>query len=239
MLKVDLHTHTSDDPQDIIPCTGPELVDRAVALGFHALAVTLHDRQLDDPALDEYAARRGLLLVPGIERTIERKHVLLLNFPAARAERVASWAEVARLKADCPAGLVVAPHPFYPGGSPLGRVLRERPELFDAVECSYFTLPGIDFNARAVRWAREHGKPIVACSDLHDLRQLGRVYTLVDADPTADAICEAVRRGRVRPHPGPAPPLEVLAVFSGMTYRQVLRRLRRHKDFPSGAAGER
>ncbi|HWQ00458.1 MAG TPA: PHP-associated domain-containing protein [Vicinamibacterales bacterium] len=233
MLKVDLHTHTADDPQDTIHCSGRELVDRAVALGFHALAITLHDHQLESPALVDYAARRGLLLIPGIERTIERKHVLLVNFPAARAERVGTWEELARLRADHPSGLVVAPHPFYPGGSPLGRALEEHPQLFDAVEYSYFRLPGLDFSARAVRWARAHGKPVVACSDLHDLRQLGRVYTLVDAEASAGAVCEAVRRGRVAPHFGPAPPLEVLAVFGGMTVRQILRKIRRPAPVPA------
>ena len=30
MLKVELHTHTADDPRDAIPYTSAELIDRAV-----------------------------------------------------------------------------------------------------------------------------------------------------------------------------------------------------------------
>src|ERR1051325_656837 len=45
MLKVELHTHTSDDPVDRIPHTVTQLIDRAAFLGYHALAITLHERQ--------------------------------------------------------------------------------------------------------------------------------------------------------------------------------------------------
>jgi predicted metal-dependent phosphoesterase TrpH len=56
----------------------------------------------------------------------------------------------------------------------------------------------LNFNRRAVRWARAHGKPMVGNGDVHRLRQLGSTYSLVDAEPTSDAICAAIRAGRVR-----------------------------------------
>jgi len=70
MLKVELHTHTADDPVDAIPHTTHQLIDHAAALGYDALAITLHDHQLDLRNLTPYAAERGLVLIPGIERTI-------------------------------------------------------------------------------------------------------------------------------------------------------------------------
>ena len=54
-----------------------------------------------------YAAERGITLIPGIERTIEGRHVLLLNFSAA-TESVHSFDDLARLKSR-ESGLVVAP----------------------------------------------------------------------------------------------------------------------------------
>ena len=59
MLKVELHTHTADDPVDAIPHTTYELIDHAVALGYDAIAITLHDRQLDLRSAVPYAAERG------------------------------------------------------------------------------------------------------------------------------------------------------------------------------------
>src|SRR5262245_66616826 len=81
VLKVDLHLHTSEDPADVISHDAYQLIDRAAELGFNALAVTLHDRVLIDSRLTGYARDRGIVLVPGVERTIEARHVLLLNFP--------------------------------------------------------------------------------------------------------------------------------------------------------------
>src|SRR5207248_2870406 len=114
MLKIDLHTHTSDDPADRIPYTTWDLIDRAAELGYGALAVTLHDHQLETLAFRDYAAERGIVLIPGIERTIEGRHVLLLNYSRA-TESVHSFADLARLRRR-EQGLVIAPHPFFPAG---------------------------------------------------------------------------------------------------------------------------
>ncbi len=131
MLKVELHTHTSDDPVDRIPHTLTQLVDRAAYLGYHALAITLHDRQLDLRPFLTYAADRGIVLIPGMELSIEGRHTLLLNFRSG-AEDVRTFDDLARLKQRQP-GLVVAPHPFFPGPTCLGDRLERYASLFDAV----------------------------------------------------------------------------------------------------------
>jgi len=60
VLKIDLHLHTSDDPRDRISYSSHDLIDRAAALGFKALAITLHDCQLTDPSTFAYARERGV-----------------------------------------------------------------------------------------------------------------------------------------------------------------------------------
>jgi predicted metal-dependent phosphoesterase TrpH len=195
MLKVELHTHTADDPVDAIPYTTFELIDRAAALGYDALAVTLHDRQLDLRRFQSYAAERGIVLIPGVERTIEGRHVLLLNF-ARGTEDVRTFGDLARLKARVP-GLVVAPHPFFPATVCLRGALERHAGLFDAVERNAMFIRGLDFNLRAERFAARHGKPMVGNCDVHRLSQLGSTYSLVDAERDPDAICEAIAAGRV------------------------------------------
>lgn len=196
MLKAELHTHTADDPADAIPHTTEQLIDRAAALGYHVLAITLHDRQLDIRPYRAYARERGITLIAGVERTVSGRHVLLLNFPA-EAERVRSFAEIDALKRRC-AGLVIAPHPFYPAPSCLGRQLDRHAHLFDAVEYNYFYTSRLNWpNEKACRWAVRHEKPIVANSDVHRLSQLGLTYSLIDAEPDPDEICRAVRAGRI------------------------------------------
>ena len=195
MLKVELHTHTADDPEDWIPYTATELIDRAALLGYHALAITLHQKQLDLGRLRPYAAERGIVLIPGIEASIGGRHLLLLNFPRG-AEEVRTFADLSRLKRRA-RGLVVVPHAFFPGSSSMGAWIDRHPGLIDAVEINAMFTSSLNFNRRAEAWAARHGKPLVGDGDVHRLAQLGSTYSLIDADPDPDAICAAVAEGRV------------------------------------------
>lgn len=197
MIKTDLHIHTSDDPADRVPHTARQLVEHAASLGYGALAVTLHNRWWDPAPLRAFAAERGIVLLGAVERTIGGSHVLLVNVDR-EAERVRTFDDLAAFRAATGA-LVVAPHPFYPVGSSLGGAQLDRhADLFDAVEISGFYIRGLDFNRRAVAWAQAHGKPLVGNADVHRLDQLGSTYSLVDAAPAPDAICGAIRAGRVQ-----------------------------------------
>jgi predicted metal-dependent phosphoesterase TrpH len=196
MLKVDLHIHTSDDPLDSISYSSTQLIDRAAALGYGALAITLHERQLDVRQVAAYAADRGIVLIPGIEQTIEGKHVLLLNF-SRRTEDVRTFADLARLK-RLEHGIVIAPHVFFPSSTCLWGRLERYADLFDAVEYNAMFTRSVDFNRPAVRFASRHGKPMVGNGDVHTLRQLGTTYSLIDAPPDPDAICAAILAGRVQ-----------------------------------------
>ena len=196
MLKIELHAHTDHDPLDRIPHSARQLIDHAANLGYRGLAITLHDRFYDSRADCDYARERSVVLIPGIERTVVGRHVLLINFPA-ECESVRTFEDIARLKSRC-AGLVVVPHAFYPTGSSLGRYLDGYRALIDAIEVNAMYTRWLNFNRRAVDWALAHGKPIVGNTDLHRLEQLGSTYSLVDADAHPDAICEAVRAGRVQ-----------------------------------------
>ena len=220
VLKVELHSHSSDDPVDHIPHTTEQLIDRAAALGYGALAVTLHDCQLDIAGLIPYAADRGVVLIPGIERTIEGKHVLLLNFRLG-AEDVETFDDLARLRAR-ESGLVIAPHPFFPAPFCLRGLLDRYADLFDAVEYNAMFTSAINFNGRAAAWARRHGKPVVGNGDVHRLRQLGTTYSIVDAEPDADAICDAVVRGRVRFETRPLSFVQAASVMADLTMADVI-----------------
>jgi hypothetical protein len=227
VVKLELHAHTDDDPADRIAHSTRQLIDRAALLGYGALAVTLHDRYFDPAAHAAYARDRGLVLLPGIERTIHRWHVLLINFPAACAE-VRSFADIAALKQRCN-GLVVAPHPFYPIPSALGAALDGHAAIVDAVEVNAMYTRLVDFNRRAVAWAHARGKPLVGNTDVHVLDQMGTTYSLVDAEADADAICHAIRAGRVEVRTEPLPSMHAARLFSGMCWGGIVGRLRRSR----------
>lgn len=223
MLKVELHAHTDRDPLDHIAHTTRDLIDRAAGLGYQALAVTPHNRYFD-PAHDAgYARERGIVLIAGIERSIHHRHVLLLNFPSRCAD-VRDFEDLAALRIESPRGLVVAPHPFYPIASALGHQLERHAALIDAVEVNSMYTRLVNFNRRAIRWAGENAKPLVGNTDLHLLDQMGTTYTMVDAEPDADEICEAIRGGRTEVRSAPLSTVRagwiyVRMVASGLTGR--------------------
>jgi predicted metal-dependent phosphoesterase TrpH len=224
VLKAEFHTHSSADPCDYIPHTTAELIDRAVALGYQALALTLHDRWLDVRALAGEAKQRGLVVIDGVERTIGGCHVLLVNFGAA-SERVRTFDDLAALRRERPNGLVIAPHPFYPAGKSLRRQMDPNADLFDAVEYNaYYTAYSGWFNQQALDWARKHRKPVVANSDVHRLWQMGRTYSLVEAEPNADAICAAVRAGAVEIRSAPLTTLEATTHIVNLVLADLFRR---------------
>lgn len=228
MVKAELHAHTADDPMDRVPHTAETLIERAAEHGYGALAITLHDRPFDPAPLEAFARARGIVLIPGLERTIDGRHVILLNFPTSAIE-VRSLEDVARLKAATPGGLVIAPHPFYPIPSALGRELLEAHlDLWDAVEVSALYVRGFDFSTRTIEWARQYGKPLVGNADVHRLTQLDTTWTEIDAPDGADAtaLCEAIRAGRVRVVTRPLGYAKAARIFTEMTIGGLRGRLK-------------
>jgi predicted metal-dependent phosphoesterase TrpH len=121
---------------------------------------------------------------------------------------------------------VVAPHACYPVPSALGLDRLDRhADVIDALEVNAMYTRLLDFNRRAIAWAREHGKPLVGNSDLHLLAQMGTTYSLVDAAPEPDAICEAVRGGRVEVKSSPLTELKAAQLFTTMCIRGLIGRV--------------
>ena len=197
-LKADLHLHTCEDPHDgqrMVVHTPAELIQRAADQGFRVLSITNHNQLLYSRELAEYAERLGVLLIPGVEATLNGRHVLLYNFMDYRP----SWNSAKQVReSKGPDQLVIAPHPFYPVSEALRELFFEWADLFDAVELSSLSLRGLDFNRRAAREAKRRGLPLVGNSDTHFLYQLGRTYTLIHADFQVSSVLRAIRSGQVR-----------------------------------------
>jgi predicted metal-dependent phosphoesterase TrpH len=213
-LKVDLHLHTAEDPLDQIKHTAKELIARAAAQGFDVLAITNHHSMTFDQDLSSYARERGVLLIPGVEVSIRRRHVLLLNPPAGKP--VSDFTSLSRLRR--PETLIVAPHPYFPGMYSLNRSLLKHRSLFDALEYCHFYTPGINFNQKAVDICREYGFPLIGNSDTHFLFQLGLTYSLVYAEKNIESIFEAIRANKVKVVTRPLSPFEM-----GSIARRFLR----------------
>ena len=193
-LKADLHCHVSGDPRDDIAYTAEDLIDRAVKLGFDVIAITNHREVWRNPGMISYAQRRGLIVIPGTELDVENKHVVLLNVDK-RAETIRSFDDI-RSSASLDR-VVIAPHPFYPAPTCLGKKLMEHVDVFDAIEYSFFYCRVLNPNARAETVANRAGLPMVGSSDCHNLRWLGRTHTVIEAEKKdVKSVVRAIREGR-------------------------------------------
>src|SRR5207247_10011638 len=133
------------------------------------------------------------------------EQTVLLGTPYVRLKRRA-FAQVSAVRRE--GGLVIAPQPFFAAPKCLNGKLRENLDVFDAIEFSHFYTRSVDFNRKAVEYARRMELPLVGTSDCHRLWQLGTTYTIVEAAAkTIPAVFSAIRAGRVRVVTAPLPPL--------------------------------
>jgi predicted metal-dependent phosphoesterase TrpH len=197
-LKAEMHAHCNLDPVDWRNCaySAEELIEEAARLGYQVLAITCHDLDVWTEGISAYAAGLGITLVPGMEVSTQGgRHTLVYNFRTS-AENLDTLEKIRNLSR--PDTLVVAPHPYFPSTKCLGRRVEQYMEVFDAIEISGFHARGLDFNRRARRIAAIHSKPLVGNSDAHQLWQLGRTFTWIQAEPNPESILHAIKQGRVR-----------------------------------------
>jgi predicted metal-dependent phosphoesterase TrpH len=201
-LKADFHTHTADDPYDRIQHSAEQLIDAVALAGVQVLAITCHDARVYSEQRAGYARDRGVLLIPGVERQIEGRHVLLLN-PSETQMGAQTFAELRRIGRG--ASACIAPHPYYPIGCSLREKLCEHIDLFDAIEISSFYCCGCNLNRKAARIAAQYQLPLVGNSDTHLLPYCDSTFTWIDAEPTLDGVIHAIRMGRTRVVTRPRP----------------------------------
>lgn len=188
---------------------------RAKEVGLDAIAVTWHQKIFDDEEAVAYGRERNILVIPGMEADVDRKHVVLLNLAAGDLPGEPSWDQIRALRARKPEVFVMAPHPYYPHPCCIGSIMNEHVDCIDAVEwCMLHVhwLPGrISPNLRAARWAHRHGKPMIACSDAHSLAAIGRNASTVEAEAlTTEAILAGIRAGHVTFHRRSLEPLPLM-----------------------------
>ena len=193
-LKADFHIHTADDPYDRIRYTAKQLIRKAKHHGYEVLAITNHNTVTYDAELLEYAHQHEILLIPGVEATIERKHVLLFNIDYAK-KRIKTFADLRKAKTED--SLVIAPHPFFPSPLALQGKLGENLDLFDGIEYCHFYFSWLNFNKRGVQLAHQHDLPLLGTSDAHFWWQFQTTYSLIEAEKTITGIIRAIKQGMV------------------------------------------
>src|SRR5436190_12468955 len=167
-IKIDLHIHTLDDPKDAVDYSAHQLLERARALGFRVLAITLHDAVFSRQEVFADAAAMGILLIPAAEMRLQGADVIVLNVTAEEMAELKTFDDLRRLRAHRGDSVfTIAPHPFYMFGGSIGSRLLREIDCFDAIESCHFQAGLFNPNRRAEKVTSRLGKPLFATSDAH------------------------------------------------------------------------
>jgi predicted metal-dependent phosphoesterase TrpH len=229
-LKADLHLHTAEDPLDHVRYTAKELISKAADESFDVISITNHHHMTFNQDLLSYAQEKGILLIPGVEMTIQRRHVLVLNPPPHKM--CSDFYSLSKLRR--PETLIVAPHPYFPGTYSLNGYLLKHLKLFDALEYCHFYSSMINFNQRALEVCQSFGFPLVGNSDAHFLSQLGTTYSLIYAEKNLEAIFAAIRQNKVKVATRPLKTLEMGSIANRFLRMKLRAKIsKRHpRQFP-------
>jgi predicted metal-dependent phosphoesterase TrpH len=184
---------------DVIFYSAFDLIDEAHEKGIDCLAITPHRDVCDVSEAQAYASSKGMLLIQGVEKMIDGYEVLILNVDAKDVPKKFSFEDLRQLRKNkFDQILTIAPHPFYPRRNCPGPIMDEYPDCFDSVEFAYVYGLGWNPNLKALEWARNHHKPVLANSDAHHVCMVGLGYSYVEAEALeAEAIFKAIREGKV------------------------------------------
>lgn len=196
MFALDLHAHTrffhgrERAARWFDPVGFRALTWAAAMRGLDGVALTNHDyyREFDAAV----ATPDDLVTIPGNEITTSRGHLLVVgpDPPTDTTPGEFTPPEAVDLAHDRGCAAIVA-HPYR------NSTVRETEADFDAIEIN-----GKHPFAWALveQLAEERDLPMTGGSDAHYPVEVGRAYTLVDAEkPTPEAVVDAIRKGRVEP----------------------------------------
>lgn len=189
-LKIDLHVHTCYSQDASI--TLREVAVYAKKRGLDGVAITDHDTVKG--ALKPIQ-KSNFLIIPGIEITTQRGHVLALNVTTPIPPRLSPSETIQRIH-DA-GGIAVAAHPnaIYKGG-----LRRHVTSDFDAVEViNSTTFPFFLSTYFSRKLAARLNLPQTAGSDAHHASEIGFAYTVIHADPEVDEVIQAIKRGETVP----------------------------------------
>lgn len=223
-LKMELHSHTDFDPVDWIEYSAKDLIDEAARQGVEILAITCHKSLEWSKSLEEYASSAGVMLIPAVEASIEGKDVLIYGIQ--NYTHPMTFAQLRAMRAMHPDVLTIAPHPFYPSKSCLGKKLFQYHDCFDAIEYCHFYTRQVNFNQKAVDAAGKLKKPMIGTSDIHFLSQMGKTTSsVIVQEKSLPAIIKAIKAGRVELNTAPLEWIELGQLLAKITKMDVKKQL--------------
>lgn len=209
-MKADLHIHTSrfSGCSNIDP---EEALKQAAVMGLGMIAFTEHGIRWPDDELNDLVESRGvkdLIVISGQEaacyslRGEFQGEFLVFGYPSSLGSNKSAEQLIEMVHAH--GGVVVAAHPFKPHTT--GKGYYGCGHLIYDLDVDGLEIGHPDFGGEERRLAREvmdkKGIAGIACSDAHDLIDIGRYWTVLE-DSVRDtaALCRAILDRKVQGFP--------------------------------------
>jgi len=193
-LKIDLHVHTCYSHDAVT--TLKEMIVYSKKRGLDGVAITDHDTLAGALKLQN----SDLIVIPGIEITTLRGHLLALNVTTPIPPKLAINETIQRIHEA--GGIAVAAHPtlFYKTAP------SQQTASYDAIEViNSAAIPFQLFTYLNQKFATRLNLPQTAGSDSHYAPEIGAAYTVIEADPDVNEIVQAIKKGATIPVGKPIP----------------------------------
>lgn len=199
MLKCDFHIHTKEDIKDVwIKYNAKQIISYGAKLGFEVMSITNHQNVFFNNDIKYYAKKKGVLLIPGTESLVDGKELIILNMPKKYWKKEEFlFNQIEKMRANNI--LTIAPHPFYPLKTCMGKLIYKHKNLIDALEYSHFYSWWFNrYNKKTVIAAKKLNLPLIGTSDVHKIYQFNNTYTMLDCDKNLDSVFEAIRKNKIK-----------------------------------------
>ena len=211
-LTLDLHVHTnySHDGCDSVE----KIVDSAISKKLDGIAICDHDTMNGSYAAQRYVADNelGLIIIPGIEVTTSKGHLIVLGMEEGIAKGLSLWETIRiarqkeKKKENKGTVVIIAPHPFHPFRHSIGNICVHSELDIDAIEIfnsRYFF--GVA-NGIARRKADRKNIIAVVGSDAHSAECVGLATVEVEVEieqqseqkMLLDATLSGIKEGKVK-----------------------------------------
>lgn len=204
-IAIDTHVHTSYSHDSLADIS--RVLSTAARRGLSAVAITDHDT-IDGSRKAIIIARsmvregrlpRDFFVIPGEEVGSSEGHIIALFVTQAIPPGLTAAETIDAIHKL--GGLAIAAHPLLDHG--LGDLAKTLP--FDAVETMngaeevHFGAEGCCNNKRRASFYADVTKPRIGASDAHDASALASCYTVLNCEPTPEAVRDAITRGECVP----------------------------------------
>lgn len=191
MLKVDLHTHSTDSPDGGISAQQYKQILKAGLLDY--IAITDHNRT---ELAQQINTALGDRIIVGEEIMTTDGEIIGLFLHTTIPSGLSPQQTAQAIKEQ--GGLVYVPHPFETirhGITEEG--LAAIAEFVDIIEICNGRAVFQDKGSQAIAWAMSHNIAMAASSDAHGKAGLGRTYVELEQAPTAHNLTALLQNARL------------------------------------------